>query len=32
MMVGDIQPLTNIEWPWALDLIELSWEILRFGA
>jgi hypothetical protein len=29
MMVDDIQPETNIEWLWTLDLIELSWEILR---
>ena len=27
MMVEDIQPATNIEWLWALDLVELSWEI-----
>jgi hypothetical protein len=30
MMVEDIQPQTNIEWLWTLDLIELSWEILRY--
>ncbi len=30
MMVDDIQPQTNIEWLWTLDLIELSWEILRY--
>ena len=30
MIVDDIQPQTNIEWLWTLDLIELSWEILRY--
>ena len=29
-MVDDIQPETNIEWLWTLDLVELSWEILRY--
>jgi len=30
MMVDDIRPQTNIEWLWTLDLVELSWEILRY--
>jgi hypothetical protein len=30
MMVNDIQPQTNIEWLWTLDIAELSWEILRY--
>ena len=30
MMVDDIQPETNIEWLWTLDLVELSWEVLRY--
>jgi hypothetical protein len=30
MMVDDIQPETNTEWLWTLDLVELSWEILRY--
>jgi hypothetical protein len=30
MMIDDIQPETNIEWLWTLDLIELSWEIVRY--
>ena len=30
MMIDDIQPETNMEWLWTLDLIELSWEILRY--
>ena len=30
MIVEDIQPQTNIEWLWTLDLVELSWEILRY--
>jgi hypothetical protein len=30
MIIEDIVPRTNIEWLWTLDLIELSWEILRY--
>jgi hypothetical protein len=30
MMIDDIQPGTNIEWLWTLDLAELSWEIVRY--
>jgi hypothetical protein len=30
MMVDEIQPETNMEWLWTLDLVELSWEILRY--
>ncbi len=30
MMIDDIQPQTNIEQRWTLDLVELSWEILRY--
>jgi len=30
MMDGDIRPETNIEWLWTMDLVELSWEILRY--
>jgi hypothetical protein len=30
MMVESVQPETNLEWLWTLDLIELSWEILRY--
>src|SRR6476659_1080495 len=30
MIVEDIRPTTNLEWLWALDLTELSWEILRY--
>ena len=30
MMVDDIRPETNIEWLWTLDLVELSWEVLRY--
>ena len=29
-MVDEIIPETNIEWLWTLDLVELSWEILRY--
>jgi|GraSoiStandDraft_32_1057276.scaffolds.fasta_scaffold1055596_1 hypothetical protein len=27
MMVDDIQPETDAEWLWTLDLVDLSWEI-----
>jgi hypothetical protein len=30
MMVDDIQPKTHVEWLWTLDLVDLSWEILRY--
>lgn len=30
MIVDDIRPNTNLEWLWVLDLVELSWEILRY--
>lgn len=30
MIIEDIGPRTNIEWLWTLDLVELSWEILRY--
>ena len=30
MIIEEIGPQTNIEWLWTLDLIELSWEILRY--
>ena len=30
MMIDEIQPETSIEWLWTLDLVELSWEILRY--
>lgn len=30
MIVNDVRPKTNLEWLWVLDLIELSWEVLRY--
>jgi hypothetical protein len=30
MIIADISPGTNIEWLWTLDLVDLSWEILRY--
>jgi hypothetical protein len=30
MVIEDVGPKTNLEWLWVLDLIELSWEILRY--
>ena len=30
MIVADVGPKTNLEWLWTIDLVELSWEILRY--
>jgi hypothetical protein len=30
MILHDVRPETNIEWLWVLDLVDLSWEILRY--
>jgi len=30
MMIDEIAPQTNIEWLWTIDLIELSWDIVRY--
>jgi hypothetical protein len=30
MIIEEVGPQTSIEWLWTLDLIELSWEILRY--
>jgi hypothetical protein len=30
MIIDEVRPQTNIEWLWTLDLVELSWEILRY--
>ena len=30
MMIDDVGPQTNMEWLWTLDLVELSWEIIRY--
>jgi hypothetical protein len=32
MMIEEIRPETRIEWLWLLDLVERSWEILRYRA
>jgi hypothetical protein len=29
-VIDHIQPETNLEWLWIFDLVELSWEILRY--
>lgn len=29
-MIADLNPSSNIEWLWTLDLIELTWETLRY--
>jgi hypothetical protein len=30
MTIDDVSPQTNTEWLWTLDLVEPSWEILRY--
>jgi hypothetical protein len=30
MIIDNVRPKTCIEWLWTLDLVELSWEILRY--
>ena len=30
MIIEDVGPKTNLEWLWTMDLVELSWEILRY--
>ena len=30
MIIEEVRPESNVEWLWTLDLIELSWEILRY--
>jgi hypothetical protein len=30
MIIQEVRPETNIEWLWTLDLVERSWEILRY--
>ena len=30
MMIDEVQPECCMEWLWTLDLVELSWEILRY--
>jgi hypothetical protein len=30
MIIDDVRPNTPIEWLWILDLVEMSWEILRY--
>ena len=29
-MIDEVKPESYIEWLWTLDLVELSWEILRY--
>lgn len=30
LLIEDVDPQSNIEWLWLLDLTELTWEILRY--
>jgi hypothetical protein len=32
MIVQEIAPQSGIEWLWTADLVELSWEIIRYRA
>jgi len=32
MIIEEIAPQSGIEWLWAADLIELSWDIVRYRA
>jgi len=32
MIIEEIAPRSGIEWLWAADLIELSWDIVRYRA
>jgi hypothetical protein len=32
MIVEEIEPQSGIEWLWAADLIELSWDVVRYRA
>jgi hypothetical protein len=30
MMIEEVAPQTGIEWLWTIDLIELSWDVVRY--
>src|SRR5260370_20278713 len=30
MMIDEVVPQTSIEWLWTIDLIELSWDVIRY--
>jgi hypothetical protein len=30
MMIEEVAPQTSIEWLWTIDLIELSWDVVRY--
>jgi hypothetical protein len=30
MMIDEVAPQTSIEWLWTIDLIELSWDVVRY--
>jgi hypothetical protein len=30
MMIDEVAPQTSIEWLWMIDLIELSWDVVRY--
>ena len=30
LMIEEVSPQSNIEWLWTIDLIELSWDVIRY--
>jgi hypothetical protein len=30
MMIDEVTPQTSIEWLWTIDLIEMSWDVVRY--
>jgi hypothetical protein len=30
MMIDEVSPQSGIEWLWTIDLIELSWDVVRY--
>lgn len=30
MIIDEVAPQTSIEWLWTIDLIELSWDVVRY--
>jgi serine/threonine protein kinase HipA of HipAB toxin-antitoxin module len=30
MMIDEVAPQSSIEWLWTIDLIELSWDVVRY--
>ena len=30
MVIDEVIPQTSIEWLWTIDLIEMSWDVVRY--